>query len=71
MFAPREALLESFKRALLAADPARAFANLKFKQTRGRTLVLGAGKASAHMAHALEASWPKDSLNNLSGLVLT
>jgi glycerate 2-kinase len=36
---------------------------------KGRTLVLGAGKAAGAMAHALEALWPPDS--PLSGLVVT
>lgn len=36
---------------------------------RGRTLVLGAGKAAGAMAHALEALWPADA--ELSGLVVT
>ena len=35
----------------------------------GRTLVLGAGKAAAAMAQALEAAWPADA--PLSGLVVT
>lgn len=36
---------------------------------RGRTLVLGAGKAAGAMAHALEALWPADA--PLSGMVVT
>ena len=36
---------------------------------KGRTLVLGAGKAAASMAQALEAKWPPSS--PLSGLVVT
>jgi hydroxypyruvate reductase len=36
---------------------------------RGRTLVLGAGKAAAAMARAVEAHWPAD--RPLSGLVVT
>ncbi|MDD0810565.1 glycerate kinase [Curvibacter sp. RS43] len=36
---------------------------------KGRTLVLGAGKAGASMAQALEALWPADA--PLSGLVVT
>lgn len=71
LLAPREALLESFQRALLAADPVRAFTRIRPRQTKGRTVVVGAGKASAHMAHALEKVWPGDALQKLSGLVLT
>jgi len=36
---------------------------------RGRTLVLGAGKAAGAMAQAIEALWPLDA--PLSGLVVT
>lgn len=36
---------------------------------KGRTVVIGAGKASAAMAFALEEAWPKDA--PLSGLVIT
>jgi glycerate 2-kinase len=36
---------------------------------KGRTIVLGAGKAAAAMAHAVEAHWPNDA--SLSGLVVT
>jgi hydroxypyruvate reductase len=38
-------------------------------RAKGRTLVLGAGKAAGSMAHALEALWPADA--PLSGLVVT
>jgi hydroxypyruvate reductase len=36
---------------------------------KGRTVVVGAGKAAGAMAHAVEALWPKDA--PLSGLVVT
>jgi hydroxypyruvate reductase len=36
---------------------------------KGRTLVIGAGKAAGAMAHAVEALWPADA--DLSGLVVT
>lgn len=39
------------------------------KPPKGRTLVLGAGKAGGAMAHAVEALWPLD--KPLSGLVVT
>ena len=35
----------------------------------GRTVVIGAGKAGAAMAHAVEALWPPDA--SLTGLVVT
>jgi hydroxypyruvate reductase len=36
---------------------------------KGRTLVIGAGKAAGSMAHAVEALWPQD--KPLSGMVVT
>lgn len=71
MIAPREALLESLRRALIAADPAQAFVRLRPEVLSGRNLVLGAGKASAHMALALERAWAAQTQQALSGLVLT
>jgi glycerate 2-kinase len=38
---------------------------------RGRTVVVGAGKAAAAMAKAVEENWPKNASNALSGLVIT
>jgi hydroxypyruvate reductase len=73
---PRSApalLLRSFEAAVAAADPARVLArHVPDEQTlRGyrRTLVVGAGKAAASMAAALERHWPSDC--PLSGLVIT
>ncbi|MEM7527166.1 MAG: glycerate kinase [Pseudomonadota bacterium] len=37
----------------------------------GRTVVVGAGKASARMAEALETAWPTDPDRPLEGLVIT
>ncbi len=56
-----------FDAAVAAADPALCVpANLP-PQALGRTLVIGAGKASAAMAEAVEKVW----LGDLSGLVIT
>ena len=62
------ALLERlFHEAVAKAQPALAIkANLP-PPPRGRTVVIGAGKASAQMAQAFEADWPGE----LSGLVVT
>jgi glycerate 2-kinase len=62
-----ELLLALFDAALAAADPARALAARMPEAVRGRTLLLGAGKASAAMARAFEARWP----GPLEGIVLT
>jgi glycerate 2-kinase len=60
-------LKELFQAAVAAADPARCIpANLP-DPPKGRTIVVGAGKASAAMARALEQHWR----GPLEGLVVT
>lgn len=66
---PRDLLLESFRAAVAAADPARTLPPHLPAPPRGRTLVVGGGKAAASMAAAVEAHWPADV--PLSGLVVT
>ena len=70
---PRALLIESFAAAVAAADPARVLAaHLPDQRAIAgyrRTLVVGAGKAAASMAAALEAHWPSDA--SLEGLVVT
>ncbi|MDZ7584107.1 MAG: glycerate kinase [Thiobacillus sp.] len=66
---PRELLLGSFRAAVAAADPARILPPHLPAPPRGRTLVVGGGKAAASMAAAVEAHWPADA--PLSGLVVT
>ena len=66
---PRELLLGSFQAALAAADPLKIVPEHLPKPPRGRTLVVGAGKAAAAMALAVEQSWPANA--PLDGLVIT
>lgn len=64
-------LLESmFNAAVSAAQPEKAIPNHLPTPPSGRTVVVGAGKASAEMARVFEAHWngPTD---KLSGLVVT
>jgi len=62
-------LLNLFQAGLRAADPRAVLAqHLPEPPSHGRVLVLGAGKASALMAAALEEAWPEVPL---SGLVVT
>ena len=70
---PRDLLIDSFRAALTAADPlllvpqhlpAPPDAN-----TGGKTIVVGAGKAAAAMAKAVELHWPKQAA--LEGIVIT
>ena len=65
----RQLLREMFEAAIAAASPDKAVpANLP-PPPAGRTIVVGAGKAAASMARAVEAHWPDDKA--LSGLVVT
>ncbi len=64
---PRRFLTSLFKAAIAAADPALCVPAALPAPPKGRTLVIGAGKAAASMARALEENWP----GPLSGLVVT
>jgi hydroxypyruvate reductase len=66
---PRDLLLASFHAALAAADPVKIVPAHLPKAPQGRTLVVGAGKAAAAMALAVERSWPAST--PLDGLVIT
>lgn len=62
------ALLEQmFRQAVAQAQPALAVSRHLPERPKGRTIVIGAGKASAQMARAFEQAWP----GPLSGLVVT
>jgi hydroxypyruvate reductase len=66
---PKELLVHSFHAAVAAADPLKILpAHLPLPPS-GRTLVVGAGKAGASMALAVERHWPAAA--SLSGLVIT
>ena len=65
--APREFLRRMFDAAINAAQPAHCIPPHLPAAPRGRLLVIGAGKASAAMARAVEDNWPGE----LSGLVVT
>jgi hydroxypyruvate reductase len=66
---PRGFLRALFDAAVRQAVPGESMARYLPPPPRGRTLVLGAGKAAAAMAAAVDASWPADA--PLSGLVVT
>ncbi|MBI5720002.1 MAG: glycerate kinase [Burkholderiales bacterium] len=67
---PRRFLRALYDRAVQRALPAHNLAAwLPAPPTRGRTLVLGAGKAGGAMAAAFDALWPAEA--PLSGLVIT
>jgi hydroxypyruvate reductase len=63
---PEPFLRALFDRAVEVADPMRSLARFLPPRPAGRVVVIGAGKASARMAEAVEATWgPCD------GLVIT
>ena len=64
----KSALLEMFSAAIKSADPHAALLDALPEKPLGRCIVVGAGKASAAMAAALEAAWPDVPL---SGVVVT
>ena len=69
MTKPRELLLGSFEAALAAANPLKLVPEHLPAPPKGRTLVIGAGKAAASMALAVEQTWPAAA--ELDGLVVT
>jgi len=64
---PRGFLLYLFNAALEAADPHNILARHLPADTSGKAIVIGAGKAAASMAAALDSHWQGE----LSGLVVT
>ena len=63
----RSLLDQLFQAAVAAADPAICLPPHLPDPPKGRTLVLGAGKAAASMARAVEENWPGE----IGGLVVT
>jgi hydroxypyruvate reductase len=65
----RALLRDLFDAALAAARPATCLAPYidKLQAPKGRTVVIGAGKASAAMARAVEERWP----HPVEGLIVT
>jgi glycerate 2-kinase len=64
---PRDFLTRLFQIAIDAARPDATLARFLPERPKGRTLVVGAGKAAAAMARAVEAAWD----GPLEGLVVT
>jgi glycerate 2-kinase len=63
---PREFLRALFDKAVEVADPMRSLAAYLPEKPDGKVVVIGAGKASARMAEAVEAEW-----GPCEGLVIT
>ena len=66
---PRDVLSRMYWAAVHQAMPSHTLAAFLPSPPKGRTLVLGAGKAGGAMAHALDALWPLNA--PMSGLVVT
>jgi glycerate 2-kinase len=66
---PRGFLEHLYRAAVQRALPLHNTAAFLPPPPKGRTIVLGAGKAAGSMAHAVEALWPAD--KPLEGLVVT
>jgi glycerate 2-kinase len=67
MVQPRAFLQSLFEAAIAAADPVRCVPPNLPDPPRGRTIVIGAGKAAASMARVVEERW----IGDLTGLVVT
>lgn len=63
---PEELLRKLFDRAVEVADPIQSLSQHLPRRPNGRVVVIGAGKASARMAEAVEAAW-----GPCEGLVIT
>src|SRR6266581_3230002 len=66
---PKQLLIQSLQAAVAAAGPLKILPDHLPHPPSGRTLVIGAGKAAASMALAVEQHWPRDTA--LEGLVVT
>lgn len=65
---PQALLRRMLDAAISAADPAKVLAQHLPEKPTGRCIVVGAGKAAASMARAVEIAWPDV---DLSGVVVT
>lgn len=66
---PKAFLRSLFEAAVNRAQPSKILPEYLPEPPRGRTVVIGAGKAAAAMAHAVEEAWPADA--PMSGVVVT
>ena len=61
---PKAFLRSLFDLAVKVADPMRSLAAHLPPRPKGRVIVIGAGKASARMAEAVEAAYPCQSVRS-------
>lgn len=67
----RQFLQKLFDCAVSAANPQYLMEKFLPENPKGRTIVVGAGKAAAQMALALETLWDKAGYGKLEGMVVT
>ena len=61
-----------FDEAVSISHPANLMSKyIPDKQPSGKTVIIGAGKASAEMARAFEIAWKKKGYSDLNGIVIT
>ena len=68
----KKILKKMFDEAVSISHPANLMSKyIPDKQPSGKTVIIGAGKASAEMARAFEIAWKKKGYNDLNGIVIT
>lgn len=68
----KKLLLEMFDEAVLISHPKNLMKKyIPNNQPSGKTIVIGAGKASAEMARAFESAWISKGYKKLEGIVIT
>ena len=68
---PNKFLVSLFDAAVEAADPAKIITNFLPSAPKGRTIVIGGGKASSQMGKAFEDAWAKERGTPLEGVIVT
>ena len=68
---PNQFLTTLFNAAVDAADPAKIITDYLPEAPKGRTIVVGAGKASSQMGKAFEDAWEKERGTPLEGVIVT
>ncbi len=68
----KKILIKMFDDAVSVSHPSNLMSQyIPNKEPIGKTVVIGAGKASAEMARAFEIAWKKKGFNDLNGIVIT
>ncbi len=68
---PNEFFESLFHVAVDAAQPHKNIANFLPEKPKGKVIVIGAGKASAQMAHAFEDAWEAKHNTPIEGVIVT